>query len=139
MEDRLFEFVTNHWILVSLFAGLLALLFFVEGRRAGKQMSPQEVVRLMNDEKAAIVDLRERKDFTEGHIKGSLHLPFANLKERASELKKFEGKQIVLVDKMGQHSGMASKQLRADGFENVVRLSGGIAEWRNSSLPLAKK
>ncbi|MFT6979592.1 MAG: rhodanese-related sulfurtransferase, partial [Marinobacter psychrophilus] len=31
------------------------------------------------------------------------------------------------------------KQLNTDGFANVVRLSGGIADWRASNLPLVKK
>ncbi|MDX5298594.1 MAG: rhodanese-like domain-containing protein [Gammaproteobacteria bacterium] len=137
--ERVFEFAVNHWILVSAFFALLAALFFVEGRRAGRQLTSQELVRLMNDDAAVIVDVRERKDFSEGHIKGSLHIPFTSLKERAAELQKHASKQIVLVDKMGQHSGMAGKQLRAAGLENVVRLAGGITEWRNSNLPVVKK
>ena len=34
---------------------------------------------------------------------------------------------------------MAVKYLKEEGFTNVVRLNGGIADWKASNLPLVKK
>ena len=56
-----------------------------------------------------------------------------------AELNKVKDKQIIVADKMGQHSAMAVKQLKAEGFGNVVRLDGGVSDWRASNLPLVKK
>lgn len=137
--DRLFEFIGNHIELSGVFVALLAALWFSEKSRSGKAVSPQIATLMMNKDEAVIVDIREKKEFSEGRITGSVHIPFDSLKERAVELKKYEGKQIVIVDKMGQHSGMAGKLLQAEGFENVCRMSGGIAEWKSSNLPLVKK
>jgi|TARA_R110001599_G_scaffold119612_4_gene289934 rhodanese-related sulfurtransferase len=137
--DRLFEFVGNNIELAGLFVALLAALWFSEKARSGKAVSPQVATLMMNKDEAVIVDIREKKEFSEGKIVGSIHIPFDSLKERAADLKKYEGKQIILVDKMGQHSGMAGKLLQAEGFENVCRMSGGIAEWKSSNLPLVKK
>lgn len=137
--DRLFEFVGNHIELSGLFVGLLFALWYTEKSKSGRAVSPQEATLLLNKEQAVIVDLRDKKDFTEGKITGSIHIPFATLKERSTELEKYKDKQIVLVDKMGQHVGMAGKTLQAEGFENVCRMTGGIAEWKNSNMPLVKK
>lgn len=137
--ERLLEFATNHYILVSSFFALLALALWWETRRAGKKVSAQELVTLLNRDAAVVVDIRERKDFREGHIRGSVNIPLASLKERQDELKKHQGKQIVLVDKAGQHSGIASKQFQAAGVEQPSRLSGGIMDWRGANLPLVKK
>jgi rhodanese-related sulfurtransferase len=137
--DRLFEFIVNHYILVSAFVALLAALFVLETRRGGQKVSAQAAVNLINRDKAIVVDVRERKEFNEGRITGALHIPLSAVKERANELKKHKDKQIIVVDKMGQHSAMAVKQLNTDGFANVVRLSGGVADWRASNLPLVKK
>ncbi|KZY34291.1 sulfurtransferase [Oleiphilus sp. HI0081] len=137
--DRLFEFIGNHIELSGLFVALLAALWFTERSRSGRAVSPQEATLLLNKDQAVIVDLRDKKDFSEGKITGALHIPFANLKERSTELEKYKDKQIILVDKMGQHSGMAGKTLQAEGFENVCRMSGGIAEWKNSNMPLVRK
>ncbi len=137
--DRLFEFIGNHIELSGLFIALMVALWFSEQSRAGKAVSPQIATLMMNKDEAVIVDIREKKEFSEGRITGSLHIPFDSLKERSVELKKFQDKQIVLVDKMGQHSGMAAKLLKAEGFDNVARMSGGISEWKSSNMPLVKK
>ncbi|MFT5716272.1 MAG: rhodanese-related sulfurtransferase [Oleiphilaceae bacterium] len=137
--DQLIEFVTNHIELSGIFIALLVALWFSEKSRSGRSISPQETTLMLNREEAVIVDVRDKKDYSEGRIAGSLHIPFASLKERSSELEQYKEKQIVLVDKMGQHSGMAGKTLQAEGFENVCRMSGGISEWKNSNMPLIKK
>jgi len=137
--DRLFEFVINHYILVSIFVALLLALLALETRRGGAKISAQGAVSLINRDEAIVVDIRDRKEFTEGRIIGSVNIPLSALKSRSSELSKHKGKQLIVVDKMGQHSAMAVKQLNTDGFTNVVRLSGGVADWRASNLPLVKK
>jgi len=137
--DQLIEFVTNHVELTGIFVALLAALWFTEKSRSGRSISPQEATLMLNRDEAVIVDVRDKKDYNEGKISGSVHIPFGNLKERVSELEKYKDKQIVLVDKMGQHSGMAGKTLQAAGFENVCRMTGGISEWSNSNMPLVRK
>lgn len=136
--DQFFEFVVNHWVLSSTFVVLLALLLITESRKAGKTLGAQELVLLLNRDQAVVVDLRDKKEFSEGHITGAINIPFASLKERASELQKYKDKQIVLVDKMGQHTGMAGKILRAAGYTDVRRLAGGVTEWRGANMPLVK-
>ncbi len=137
--EQLFDFVVNHYILVSIFAALLAALLLLESRRGGKKVSAQEAVNLINRDEAVVVDIRDRKEFNEGRITGSLHIPLSAIKDRASELKKHQAKKIIVVDKMGQHSAMAVKQLTAEGYTDVVRLSGGIGDWKAANLPLVKK
>jgi len=137
--DRLLEFVSNHIELSGLFVALLAALWFSEKLRSGRAISPQEATLLLNKDEAVIVDVRDKKEFMEGKIAGSIHIPFSSLKERSSELKKHEGKQIILVDKMGQHSGAAGKLLQEESFDNVCRMTGGISEWKASNMPLVKK
>ncbi|MBD3657389.1 MULTISPECIES: rhodanese-like domain-containing protein [Marinobacter] len=137
--ERLFEFVVNHYILASLFVALLAAILLLESRRGGQKVSAQAAVSLINRDEAIVVDIRDRKDFNEGRITGSVHIPLSSIKERAAELKKHKDKQIIVVDKMGQHAALAVKQLTAEGYTNVVRLNGGIADWKGSNLPLVRK
>lgn len=139
MVEQLIEFVTNHWILVSIFVALLVALAVVESQRAGRRVGPQEAVMLLNRDEAVVVDIREKKDFSEGHIKGAIHIPMAKLKESDNQLRKHSDKLILLVDKAGQHSGMAVKELPKDHGLNVARLAGGMMEWRNANLPVTTK
>ncbi|MBU2953545.1 rhodanese-like domain-containing protein [Marinobacter sp. F3R08] len=137
--DRLFEFVVNHYILVSLFVAFLVAILILESRRGGAKISAQGAVNLINKDEAVVVDIRDRKEFGEGRITGSVNIPLNSLKSRVGELNKFKDKQIIVADKMGQHSAMAVKQLNAEGFTDVVRLNGGVADWKASNLPLVKK
>lgn len=137
--DRLFEFLINHWELSSAFAVLLVLLFLTDRKKSGTLLSPQQLTMMLNKDEGVVVDIREQKEFSEGRIKGAIHIPFNSLKDRMTELEKYKDKHIILVDKMGQHSGMAGKTLRAGGFSQIARLSGGITEWKNATLPLVKK
>lgn len=137
--DRFFEFAANHWELVSLFVGLLIALIVVERQRGARAISPQQVVMKLNREEAVVLDIRDKKDLAEGRIGDSIHIPYTAVKDRLSELEKYREKGIVIVDKIGQHSGTVAKVLKQAGFTQVERMSGGIAEWKNAGLPLKKK
>ena len=136
--DQLFTFISNHPFLVGAFVVLLALFIRNEMNRGGTTLGAQQVVNLVNNEGAVVLDIRDKADFDAGHIVDSLNIPYASLESRIDELKKYEGKPIVVACKMGQHAGAAGTQLKKAGFENVCRLRGGIAEWRGQNLPVVK-
>jgi rhodanese-related sulfurtransferase len=135
---QLFEFIGNHPFLVGLFVILLVLFIRNEMQRGGRSLSPQELVTLVNREGAVVLDVRDPKEFESGHIVGAINVPYAALERRVSELAKHKDKPIAVVCRMGQNAGAAGTQLRKHGFENVARLSGGMAEWRNQNLPVVK-
>ncbi len=93
---------------------------------------------MINRKNAVVVDVRERKDFDSGHIVDSLNIPLNKLKQRLSELGKHEQKPLIVVCKLGQHSGEAAKLLQEAGHDEVVRLTGGLSEWKAQSLPLVQ-
>lgn len=137
--QRFFEFIGSHYILVSIFVFLLIAFLINEGKRGGAAISSQNLVRLFNQEGAAIVDIRDSKEFKEGHIVNAINIPYSSFDSRAAELEAYKEKPVVIVCKMGQHAGAVGKKLKALGFVDVRRLSGGIAEWRATNLPLVKK
>lgn len=139
MIEQVFEFAVNRWELVTAFAVLLLALLYVESQRAGRKVAPSEAVRLLNHDEAVIVDVREKKEFSEGHIKGAIHIPMAKLKESEKQLKKHSDKLIIIVDKAGQHSGMAIKGLPNREQLSVARMDGGMMDWRNANLPVVTK
>lgn len=136
--DQVFEFIGNHPFLVAAFVLLLALFIRNETKRGGKSVSAQQLVDLVNRENALVIDVRDKKEFDSGHIVDALNIPFAALDSRVNELKKHRERPIVVACKMGQHAGTAGAVLRKHGFDNVSRLTGGVTEWRNQSLPVVK-
>ena len=128
----------NHPELVGTFVVLLVLFFMLESRRGGKTVSSQQLTNLMNKDEGLVLDVRETKEFREGHITDSRNIPYSKLKDNLSEIAQFKEKPVVLVCKMGQHAGAAGKILHSAGFKNVLRLSGGITTWKSDGLPLVK-
>ncbi len=123
--------------LVAALLVLLVLLLLHELRKGGKSLSTRELTALVNADQAVVLDIRPAKEFASGHIVDALNIPADKLNSRMTELEKYKGKTIILVDAMGQHSGTWGGVLKKAGF-NAAKLSGGIGSWRGDNLPLVK-
>ena len=136
--DQLFEFIVNRWYLVGGF--LIVLILFVrnEVARGGHSVTPQELVNLVNRDRAVVLDVRDANEYSQGHIVDAVNVPHTSLATRLSELEKYKSRPVVVACKMGQHAGAAGTVLRKAGFENVSRLKGGVTEWLNQNLPTVR-
>jgi rhodanese-related sulfurtransferase len=138
MIEQLFEFAGNHYILVGTFLVLLVAFFVNEGKQGGAAIATGVLVNLMNHQDAVVVDVRDSKEFAAGHIAGAINVPYSSLDGKMPELESYKERPMVLVCKLGQHAGAAGRKLRAQGFDDVRRLSGGMAEWTGANLPVVK-
>lgn len=132
------EFATNHWWMVAIWLFFLIALLWDNNRRNGPSVSTAEAVRMINQEDAVVLDIRDKKDFATGHLVDAVNIPYSSLAERMGELDPFKKRPLILVCKTGQTVSMAGKMLREKGF-NALRMSGGMMEWTNQKLPLVKK
>ncbi len=136
--EQFFEFIVNHWILTSILLGLLILLALDSNQKSGPKVSTHEATRLINQQDALVLDIREKKEFKAGHIVDALNIPFASLANRKDELKD-KDRAIVVVCKSGQTAAAASKLLKDAGYTSVYRMSGGMMEWTGNNLPVVTK
>lgn len=136
--EQLFTFIGNHPLLIGAFVLFLILFIRNEMSRGGATISSQKLVQLVNSENAIVIDVREASEYSEGHIVDAINIPFASFESRSDELNKHKDKPLIVACKMGQHSGSAGTILRKKGFTNVLRLTGGMAEWRGQNLPVVK-
>jgi len=137
MVANLIEFASNHYILVTVFVALAALLAITEARKGGKSLSNRELTALVNSSEGVVLDVRAKKEFDTGHIVDALNIPHDKLVSRMGELEKHKAKTLVVVDAMGQHSGTVCRDLQKAGYK-AARLSGGISSWRGDNLPVVK-
>ncbi len=133
------EFIGNHLVLSSMWLVTAGAIFYYQQRTGSSSVGPQQAVMLINRKDGIVLDVREKKEFDTGHIVDAINIPLAKLKQRLPELKKYKEKPVIVACKLGQHSSEAAKQLQADGFAEVYRLSGGVTEWKAQSLPLIQK
>ncbi len=137
MVANLIEFVSNHYVLSSLFVVLLILLVITETRKGGKSLSNRELTALVNSGEGVVLDVRAKKEFATGHIVDALNIPHDKLVSRMAELEKHKGKTLIVVDALGQHAGTVCRELQKAGH-TAAKLGGGISSWRGDNLPLVK-
>jgi rhodanese-related sulfurtransferase len=76
-----------------------------------------------------LIDIRSPEAFAQGHIQGSVHVPFAQVYDHVKRLEAGSYENIVLVCFAGQASAYAVSLLRAAGYLNTVSLKWGISSW----------
>ena len=111
------------------------------GRLAGggaPQVGAFEAVQLINRRDAIVIDVREKTDFTAGHVPNSRHLPLAELAGRLGELEKFKARPLVINCAPGTAATKACGTLKQAGFKEVFALRGGMSGWVEASLPVEK-
>lgn len=139
--ERLPEFIANHLWLVSLFVAILALLLwniFGSSLSGVGKIGPAEVTRLLNHEKALLLDLRTTTDYSSGHILSARNIPAAELEGRQKELRKFKSSPIILCCSRDADGVKAGRILKIFGFEKIYSLKGGLEAWRNANLPVTR-
>ena len=132
--ERCFEFMGNHPFLFAILVALVVLFFVFEGQRNGRKISAQSLGILVKAKNAMLIDLRDAKDFREGHISGSRNIPYSQLSSHIEELKAAE-RPLVFICNLGQISGSALQQV---GYSDSYRLDGGVSNWKVQGLPLIK-
>ncbi|RZO82382.1 MAG: rhodanese-like domain-containing protein [Litorivicinaceae bacterium] len=137
MQDFI-GFAQENWVLLVLWLSAAGTLYYTENKKAGKSVNTTEATRMINRENALILDIREQKEFSQGHIAGAYNLPASVFDKKLSELDRYKTHPVVVVCKMGTSAGSIAKTLKKRGFEQVVRLAGGMSEWTASSLPVKK-
>jgi rhodanese-related sulfurtransferase len=135
---QLVDFFVQNWFLVALAvaSGLLLMWPMLSGKTTG--VSAAEAVRLMNREKAVVIDVSEPAEYAAAHIVGAKSLPFAQIEAGAKALPTNKTLPLIVVCPTGSRANRAVLQLKKLGHEQVLTLSGGLAAWREANLPLEK-
>ena len=140
MRAVVMSFVLENWYLfvVALVSGgLLLWPSLMEGAGGGARVSPADAVRLINREKAVLIDVSEPADYAAGHAVGARSVPMAGL-ETSRDLPKNKALPLVVVCPNGARAGKAVAVLKKLGFENTQAIAGGLAAWRAANLPTEK-
>jgi sulfate permease, SulP family len=89
--------------------------------------------RLREPSPPLVVDVREPREFAQGHIPQARLVPLPRLLgEPAEDLPR--NRTLVLVCRSGRRSQRAAAALRAGGFDDVAVLRGGMLAWEAANL-----
>ena len=133
------SFVLDNWYLfvTALVSGGLLIWPMLVDNVGGAKVSAADAVRLINREKAVLIDISEPAEYAAGHAVGARSVPLAAL-ETSRDLPKNKSLPLVVVCPTGTRAPRAVATLKKLGFENTTALAGGLAAWRAANLPTEK-
>jgi rhodanese-related sulfurtransferase len=83
----------------------------------------------------AILDVRSREEFAQGHIPGALHVPFWKFLFGKAPASIPRREPLVVYCGHGPRARLAKAGLWGQGFRNVIYLAGHMSGWKRAGLP----
>ena len=94
--------------------------------------------RLRRDE-VVLLDVRDDDEWGQGHVEGSLHVPYYELRDGAPAEVREAAKPIVVACSAGNRSSLAASLLRRAGIHDLVHVAdGGVADLEGEGVELVR-
>lgn len=87
----------------------------------------KDIIDSYDDE--IIIDVRDKNEYDEGHIKDSILIPLDTLKHDIEDIIKDKNSIILVYCRSGRRSAEASKIIKSLGYNNIYDF-GGIIDWK---------
>lgn len=94
------------------------------------------VYSLMDHPDVYLLDVREQEEYDEKHIPGITLLPMSTIQNRLDEIP--SDKTVIVTCRSGNRSDQVTQFLRAEGFDNVHNMTGGILDWESAGYPVER-
>jgi len=133
------NFILDNWYLIflALASGGMLLVPLLKGGMAGG-VSAAQAVQLINREKAVVIDVCEPEEYAAGHVGGAKNVPLSQLQERLPQVVKNKAVPVILVCAKGARAARAAGIAKSLGYDRAQPLAGGLAAWREASMPVEK-
>ncbi len=115
------------WIFWALPAAIIAYMI-VAGllqRRHLKTLTEEEF--RSGYRKAQLIDVREQKEYDNGHILGARNIPLSQLRMRYKEIR--NDQPVYMYCESGMRTVRAAAVLRKKGIKDLYSLKGGFKKW----------
>lgn len=98
-----------------------------------KHISIDETKAMLDDDKSAIVDIRDPNSFKLGHIENAVLINNENVQDfiREADL----DRPLIVYCYHGNSSQGAAQFFTEQGFEEVYTMDGGFEHWRQKFSP----
>ncbi len=106
-------------------------------RKDIKEIDVHELADRMDDNRVALIDVREQDEWAQGRIEGSLHIPRGFLELQIEAYVPYRDQPIAVLCAGGVRSLLAARSLEEMGYTNVVSVAGGFTAWKNAGQPFS--
>src|ERR1700730_18103076 len=104
------------------------------GRVTVERVDRNEVLRLLDEADAQLVDVRSAEQDGRAHLPGATNLPLVHVVEGVDQLDPTRPVIVYCSDARSDTSARAAARLGGLGFRPVYRYASGSADWRAAGL-----
>jgi len=133
------EFAGNHPLLTAALVVVIIMLVMNEFKRkllGFNEVGINDAVRLINQDGALALDVREDKEFRDGHILNAINIPLGLLDGRLKEIEQHKESPVIIYCRSGQRAAKAGAVLKRQGFTSIHKLNGGMMAWVDANMPV---
>lgn len=107
-----------------------------EARKTVPEWSTDQVnAKLQNGGGYALIDVREKEEYREGHLRGAVSVPRGFLELRVEEAIPEKDTPVIAYCAGGTRSLLAARNMQEMGYTRVVSMTGGYSAWKGAGLP----
>jgi rhodanese-related sulfurtransferase len=108
-----------------------------EAKRRIHEISVEATLeRLEDDENVRLIDVREDKEWAEGHAAGAEHLGKGIIERDIEQAVPDKGTELILYCGGGYRSALAAEVLQRMGYYDVSSMAGGWKAWKDAGAPI---
>ena len=86
-----------------------------------------------------LLDVREDDEWEDGHVEGSLHVPYHELADGKPARVAEDGKPLAVACSVGNRSGLAASLLKRAGVDDVIHVAeGGVRDLESHGITLVR-
>ena len=89
-----------------------------------------------NKQEFVLIDVREDREWVQGHIPGSIHLGKGIIERDIERIVEDKETTVVLYCQGGYRSAIAGESINKMGYRNVYSMSGGFGDWQNNNFAI---
>jgi phage shock protein E len=99
-----------------------------EARQRIREVTPAQAHELLSSG-AVILDVRDKEEFTAGHIEGATHVSRGTLEMRIHEVIPDKSTPVVCYCMGGNRGALAAETLQSLGYTSVTSIQGGMKSY----------
>lgn len=93
-----------------------------------RTITTDQLADRLKTDKPVLLDVREPREFAEGHVPGAVNVPLADLRHLADDLD--ASAETLLICESGRRSATGAKILTRHGFTHAYSVKGGTSAWK---------
>jgi len=118
------------------FSSLLVALSACSSGNEADKVSLQQARAEHEAGRVLLIDIRETREHQTGVAQGAVLLPRSQLSQKQTLIPKNPDQPVLLICNTQNRSKASLEKLKAQGYQNIRYVEGGMSEWASKGWPM---